>query len=136
MKIINGKELAHMPNGTVFSDINDKHFDPNGVNGDMLIRGINVMCGHDNTNCTIESGLFNGVLHMLNYVPCTGTYVDTYNDENGVDDFYWNTIKDTDSNDYDENDWVVVYEREEVKKIIENLQWALNGCKEENQRGD
>lgn len=34
MKIINGKELAHMPNGTVFSDIDDKNFDPNGSNGD------------------------------------------------------------------------------------------------------
>lgn len=68
---------------------------------------------------------------MLNYIPCSGTYVDTYNDENGVDDLYWNTITDTDSNDYDEDDWVVIYEKEEVEKMIENLQWALNGCKEE-----
>lgn len=81
MKIINGKELAHMPNGTVFSDIDDKNFDPNGSNGDMFIRGINIMCGHNDTNCTVESGQFNGVLHMLNYVPCFGTYVDTYNEK-------------------------------------------------------
>lgn len=131
MKIINGKELAHMPNGTVFSDIDDKNFDPNDVNGDMFVRGINIMCGHNDTNCTVESGRFNGVLHMINYIPCSGTYVDTYNDESGVDDLYWNTITDTDSNDYDEDDWVVVYEKEEVEKMIENLQWALNGCKEE-----
>lgn len=81
MKIINGKELGFMPDGTVFSDIIDKHFDPNGVNGDMNINGLNIMCGHDDTWCPVESGKFNGVLHMLGYVPCTGTYVDTYNDE-------------------------------------------------------
>ena len=34
-----------MPNGTVFSDITDKYFDPNGANGDMTINGINIMCG-------------------------------------------------------------------------------------------
>ena len=66
---------------------------------------------------------------MLNYIPCTGTYVDTYNKNGEVDEYYWDTITDTDSNDYTENDWVVVYEREEVEKIIENLQWALKGCK-------
>lgn len=130
MKIINGKELGFMPDGTVFSDIIDKHFDPNGVNGDMYINGLNIMCGHS-TWCPVESGRFNGVLHMLGYVPCTGTYVDTYNGEKGVDELYWDTITDTDSNDYTENDWVVVYEKEEIKKIISNLLWALNGCEDD-----
>ena len=128
MKIINGKELGYMPDGTVFSDIKDNHFDPNGANGDITINGVNIMCGHGKW-CPIESGRFNGILHMLDYVPCTGTHVDTFNDENGVDEYYWDIITDTDSNDYTENDWVVVYEKEEVEKIIENLQWALNGCK-------
>ena len=128
MKIINGKQLGYMPNGTVFSDIFDLHFDPNGVNGDMTINGLHIMCGHDCDWFPQNSGKFNGVLHMLNYVPCTGTYVNTFNDENGVDEMYWDTMTDTDSNDYTANDWVVVYEKEEVEKIIENLQWALNGC--------
>lgn len=65
---------------------------------------------------------------MLNYVPCVGTYVSLVNDENGVDELYWDTTTDTDSNDYTKDDWVVVYERAEVEKIIENLRWALNGC--------
>lgn len=82
MKIINGKQLGYMPNGTVFSDITDKYFDPNGANGDMTINGINIMCGHGSWAPT-ESGQFNGVLHMLNYVPCAGTYVSLVNDENG-----------------------------------------------------
>ena len=128
MKIINGKQLGYMPNGTVFSDIFDPHFDPNGVNGDMTINGLHIMCGHDCDWFPQSSGKFNGVLHMLNYVPCTGTYVNTFNDENGVDVDYWDTMTDTDHNDYTANDWVVVYERAEVEKIIENLQWALNGC--------
>lgn len=129
MKIINGKQLGFMPDGTVFSDIKDDGFDPNGINGDMSIHGLYIMCGHG-TYCPAESGKFNGVLHMLDYIPCTGTYVLTYNNKNGVDEFYWNTVDDTDSNDYTEEDWVVVYEKEEVEKIISNLLWALDGCKE------
>lgn len=125
MKIINGKQLGFMPDGTVFSDIVDRYFDPKGANGDMNINGLNIMCGHG-TWCPIESGRFNGVLHMLGYVPCYGTYVE-------YDDDDWNSITDTDSNDYDENDWVVVYEKKDVEKIIENLQWALNGCKDDGQ---
>ena len=123
MKIINGRQLGFMPNGTVFSDITDSHFDPNEANGDITINGLNIMCGHGKW-CPVESGRFNGVLHMLGYVSCYGTYVDEYDDDD------WNTITDIDSNDYDENDWVIVYERKDVENIIKNLQWALNGCPE------
>lgn len=122
MKIINGKQLGFMPNGTVFSNIIDSYFEPDGANGDMNINGLNIMCGHGNY-CPVESGRFNGVLHMLGYVPCYGTYVEYDEDD-------WDSITDTDSNDYDENDWVVVYEKKDIEKIIENLQWALNGCKD------
>ena len=125
MKIINGKELANMPNGTVYSDIIDDYFDPNGANGDMTINGLNIMDGHDDKYCPVGSGFFNGVLHMLNYVTCTKTCVNEYDRDFG------NTLTDTDQNDYTEDDWVVVYEREEIEKIIENLQWALRGCKDE-----
>ena len=125
MKIINGKELGFMPNGTVFSDITDECFLPDGANGDMIINGLHIMCGHDNKWCPVESGRFNGVLHMLNYVSCTGTEVVSWDED---DDGCFGSIVDTDSNDYTENDWVVVYEKEEIEKIIENLQWALKGC--------
>lgn len=125
MKIINGKELANMPNGTVFSDIIDDYFDPNGANGDMTINGLHIMDGHDEKYCPVGSGRFNGVLHMFNYVSCTKTCVDTYDED------FWNTLTDIDQNDYTEDDWVVVYEREEIEKIIKNLQWALRGCKDD-----
>ena len=122
MKIINGKELGFMPNGTVFSDIHDSYFDPNGPNGDIDINGLHIMCGHDDKYCPIESGRFNGVLHMLGYVSCKGTSVDNSLYKEGA------CITDTDSNDYTENDWVVVYDREDIEQIIENLWWALKGC--------
>lgn len=131
MKIINGIELANMPNGTVFSDIVDNNFEPNGVNGDMTINGLHIMDGHDEKYSPVGSGFFNGVLHMLNYIPCTGTYVDTNNENGNVDEEFWDTLTDTDQNDYTKDDWVVVYEKEEVEKIIENLQWALRGCRDE-----
>lgn len=121
MKIINGKQLGYMPNGTVFSDIYDENFDPNGNNGDIEINGLHIMAGHSKY-FPEESGRFNGVLHMINYISCTETEVD----EKDPDD--WTGLCDTDSNDYTENDWVVVYDRWEIEKIIENLQWALNGC--------
>lgn len=99
-----------------------------GANGDMTINGLHIMDGHDDKYCSLGSGRFNGVLHMLNYIPCTGTHVDLYNEEDEVDGDYWETVCDTDQNDYTENDWVVVYETKEIEKIIENLQWALRGC--------
>lgn len=121
MKIINGKQLGFMPNGTVFSEIVDKYFDPYSPNGDMDINGLNIMCGHSKW-CPIESGKFNGVLHMLGYVSCSGIDVDYYDRDD------WKSITDTDSNDYDERHWLVVYDKEDIKAIIENLQWALDGC--------
>ena len=125
MKIINGKELAHMPNGTVFSDIRDPYFDPNGSNGDMTINGLSIMCGHD-SYFTPESGMFNGCIHMLKYVSCHGTKVEDRDDYDKCNQF--TDIIDTDMNDYTEDDWVVVFDEHEIKKIIENLQWALKGC--------
>lgn len=122
MKIINGKELGYMPNGTVFSDIVDPHFDPNGPNGDMEINGLDIMCGHDDKRMPIESGKFNGVLHMLGDVSCCGTTVDVCEDD-------MDSLTDTDSNDYTEDDWVVIFDRSEIERIIKNLQWALDGCK-------
>ena len=121
MKIINGKELGFMPNGTVFSDIVDKSFAPSGLNYglDATINGLHILCGHD-SYFTQETGKFNGVLHMLDYVSCFNKDITEQPD--------WDTLTDTDSNDYTEDEYVVVYEKEEIEKIIENLQWALNGC--------
>lgn len=123
MRIINGKQLGYMPNGTVFSDIKDKDFNPDDYYGVAYINGLHIMCGHGNY-FPVESGEFNGVMHMLDYVPVIDHLIDIDN----LRDDEWNCITDTDSNDYTENDWVVVYDRKEVEMIIDNLQWALRGC--------
>lgn len=132
MKIINGKQLGYMPNGTVFSHIDSSLIEKYGWNGDMTLNGLHIMCGHDDSWFPVESGMFNGVLHMVDYVHCLdGRIVYSFEDPNGgTPEDYWDTITDTDFNDYDENDWVLVYDREDIEKLIENLQWALRGCKE------
>ena len=99
MRIINGKELANMPNGTVFSNITDSYFDPNGNNGDMTINGLHIMCGHDDKYCPVGSGRFNGVLPMLKYVTCYRTETEI---GGRYDEELWNTATDISNNDYDE----------------------------------
>lgn len=126
MKIVNLAELSIMPNGTVFSEINDPHF-YKGIIGDMNIDGLNVMCGHDDRWCPVESGKFNGVLHMLNYVSLC-------KDSNGnIDiegDYTFDEFAATDTTeyDYDKNAMFVVYDKTDVIEIINVLQWALTGC--------
>lgn len=134
MRIVNLEELSKMPNGTVFSKINDPSF-YKGVEGDMDIDGLNIMCGHDDKWCPIESGKFNGVLHMLNYVPL---YRDSHNKVKIESDFIFgdNTvadyaITDTAKHDYDKNDMFVIYDKTDVIEIINVLQWALTGCESE-----
>ena len=131
MRIINGKDLGYMPNGTVFSDINDKYFDPNGDNGDIVINGLSIICGHNESDdfWSTESGHFNGVLHMLDYVTCHETETETEHYDVKEE---WNSIMDTGSIDYDENDWLVVYNPDEVMCIIRNLIWTLSGCESMN----
>lgn len=123
MKIINGKELGFMPNGTIFSDIIDKDFVPSGAKYglDVTINGLHILCGHC-SGLPESSGKFNGVLHMLDSVSCFNKEITEQPD--------WYSITDTDYNDYTENDYVVVYEKEEIENIIKQLQWALNGCNE------
>lgn len=132
MKIINGKQLGYMPNGTVFSDMDASLFNKYYGNGSIPLQGLHIMCGHNDSWFPVESGMFNGVLHMVDYVHCLdGRIVYDFNDPNGGNpEDYWDTITDTDFNDYNENDLVLVYEKEDVEKLIENLQWALNECKE------
>lgn len=127
MKIINGRELGFMPNGTVFSDIAEPDYEPNTFKGDVTIHGLHILVGHDET-LTPESGAFNGVIPMLDFVSCKGTKV--------LDDLEWYTewgmVYDTTNGDYAENDWVVVYNKEEIKHIIINLQKAIGEYPVEN----
>lgn len=119
MKIIKGRDLKYEPNGTVYSDITDKYFDPNGVNGDMEINGLHILVGHDDKYNPIGEG-FNGVFHMLDYVTCRGTKVEKYHPfalSNGCTD--------TAMCDFEEDEYVVVYTKEEIWSLINTLTWSL-----------
>lgn len=129
MRIVNLEELGKMPNGTVFSEVNSTLFNK-GIVGDMEIDGLNIMCGHDDKWNPVESGRFNGVLHMLNYVSLNkdskgNTYIDS--------DYAFNeyAVTDTTGIDYDEDSMFVVYDKTDVIEIINVLQWALTGCESE-----
>ena len=128
MKIISQKELGHMPNGTVFSRITDPLF-YKGTNGDMEINGLNIICGHDEDDIysSSESGHFHACVHMLEFV----THHNKVCDNEDYDEDYWFTTIDTCEYDYEKDEYFVIYSQDEVKAIIRNLEWALNGCEGE-----
>lgn len=126
MKIVDLKELSRMPNGTVFSQINSKYCKKYRA-GDFDIDGLNIMCGHDDKYCPVESGRFNGVLHMLNYVPVRKGLDDKWYLESDYS-FADYGATDTVDYDYDKDDMFVVYDKTDVVEIINVLQWALTGC--------
>lgn len=129
MKIVNLEELSRMPNGTVYSEI-DPRCHRRGGAGDFDLCGLEIMCGHDNKYSTKESGFFNGVLPMLNYVSVR-------RDLNGKlyldSDYNFNeySVTDTAKCDYDKDAMFVVYDKTDVIEIINVLQWALTGCESE-----
>lgn len=129
MKIVNLEELSRMPNGTVYSEI-DPRCHRRGGEGDFDLCGLEIMCGHNSRYSTEESGFFNGVLHMLNYVSVRRDsngklYLDSdYNFQEYI-------ITDTAKCDYDTDSMFVVYDKTDVIEIINALQWALTDCKSE-----
>lgn len=130
MKIVNIKELAHMPNGTVFSQIVDDNFGK--CNGDMDISGLNILTGHDNSDKYLseEAGHFCSTLDMLDCVSCFGNRDDGfYVDETEISWTIGLDTVDTADHDFDDDDYFIVYDKDEVFQIIKNLEWALSGCK-------
>lgn len=128
MKIISQKELGYMPNGTVFSKIVDPNF-YRGVNGDMDINGLSIICGHDENDdySSSESGHFHACVHMLEYVSQQNKVCknEDYNED------YWFDSIDTCEYDYDKDRYFVIYSQDDIKAIIRNLEWALRGCEGE-----
>ena len=121
MKIVNGKELAFMPNGTVFSEITDVELAPTAKFGiDARINGLHVLCRHGDY-FPPSSSKFNGVVHILDCVRFfnteTSTTIVDYTDLCGI-------------NFNDEKNHFAVYDKEDIEGIIKNLQWVLNGCED------
>lgn len=118
MKIIKARDLKDEPNGVIYSKITDEHFDPNGNNGDIEINGLNILVGHDDAYNPVGKG-FNGVIHMLNYVTCYKTAVLE------TDPFEFMECTDTAMHDYEEDEYVVVYTKDEIRSLINTLAWSL-----------
>ena len=115
MRIIKARDLKDELNGTVYSDITDKHFLE--YDGDVKINGLNILYGHDQY-CPVGKS-FNGVLHMLNYVTCEDQQPIYTSDKD------WLSITDTAMCDYEKDEYVVIYDKHEVCLIIKNLLRAL-----------
>lgn len=105
MRIVNKKELATMPNGTVFM-----LYRP-----DMVYDEIHIITGHYDDN----SG-WNGELTLDPFIE---------KDKDDRDYFYtqWCTV-DTATCDYNDNQLFAVFSKTEVVQMINCLQWALTGC--------
>ena len=119
MKVVNGKDIGKYPNGTVFAVINDPHYPD--YSGDMDINGLNIICGSDG------NGHFNGVCHLLNDVSIGGTVIDEYTTEQ-----FWYNPTDTTEYDYDENDWLVVFDKKDILRIASMLMWAYDEAKDDD----
>ena len=120
MKIIKQSELGFLPNGTVYSEFLESGKPSEGYN---MFIGLNIVCGHHEQGYfSKEEGHFNGVLHMLEGVDVNdGVLYDEENDE-------WNVLTDTCEYDYDEDEYFLVYDKNDIEKIIKALQWALTEC--------
>ena len=121
MKIINGKDIGKYPNGTIFLHIIDPSFRKYG--GDMQLGGgVNIICG----KLKDGSPRFNGVMHLLKWCPCS---IDGTSDVDINEDF--DICYDTTEADYGEQDWLVILSNEEIRKLIRDLKWAIDGCKDD-----
>ena len=124
MKVVNGKDIGKYPNGTVFAVINDPYYPE--YSGDMNINGLNIICGSDG------NGHFNGVCHLLNNVDVCDTYIDEDNTNQ-----FWYIPTDTTEYDYYADDWLVVFEKKDIEKIITSLIWAYRGTEDDlDERGE
>ena len=125
MRIVNLEELSRLPNGTVFSEVVSPYFYKGG-GGDMTIDGLNIMCGQSDHS---SDGLFNGVLHFLNYV--TINRKKPNNEACLEDDHPSYGVCDTAKCDYETETIFVVYDETDIIEMINVLQWALTGCRSE-----
>ena len=66
---------------------------------------------------------------MLEYVTHQGT-------ECIIDEDEWHVATDTTEFEYDKDDYFVVYSPDDIKAIIDNLQWALGFAQEGGKLND
>ena len=119
MKLIKAKYLGYEPIGTVFSEVHN--FSAKRVNelkdgccDDIELDGFAVIWDGD------EKGFFNGCLHLPSYVSLDKGIPVLLTDKD------WLESCDTSTADFDENDLVVVWDKNEIRHMIDIFQLALN----------
>lgn len=119
MRLIRAKDLGYEPAGTIFSNVDDLsaeriHKLKDKCCDDIEISGFNLMCGGD------ERGFFNACIHMPSYVSLNNGVPIRLSDEDWLDSC------DTSTADFEEKDLVVVWDKDEIRHMIDIFQLALD----------
>ena len=107
MRVLTKEELKNEPNGTVYIP-----FEPRTFTGDIYI-----ITGKDDRY--FDNGEWNGELPLLPHVIEDDT--NTYMTQWCITDNTWWELYD--------NTKYAVFSQNEIRKMIDCLQWALTGCK-------
>lgn len=106
MKVLTKEELKNEPNGTLYAP-----FTPRVFTGDLYI-----ITGKDDKY--YENGEWNGELPLLPFLK--EEYENRYLTQWAtVDNTWW---------ELDDNTKYAVFSKNEIRKMIDCLQWALTGC--------
>lgn len=119
MRILNLEQFCKEPNGTVYSNFNGGF-----AEGEIYVK----------TGCYEYEGkpTFNGVVCLVPSIE-TQEYGDYYNGKPSETTKYYTECfsNDTSECDYNKNDLFAVYSKDEVRRMIDVLTWALcdGNCK-------
>lgn len=114
MKIVDYETFIRMPSGTIFAP-----YTPCALIGRLSIK---IDEGHFNNNVHT----FNGVMELTPWLGDNCTLF-KIGDEMGASF----EIYDGDNNDYSDYEMFVVFDWNDVDKLIQVLEWAKGGCKKD-----
>ena len=119
MKLVDYKTFIRMPAGTIFAP-----YKPCVLEEELSIK---VDAGRE----IDDEHWFNGVMHLSPWIDdYTGLW------EVGDEEEAEFEVYDGDNNDYRDYKMFLIFDEKDVDKLIEVLQWAKNGCKEEGENGE
>lgn len=108
MLIVNYKDFVKMPAGTVYATYSPC------ILGELHIKT-------DEGHARADGWYFNGAMPLLPYVEAFQTGEPH---ENNI------AIYDTDSTDYDETDFFAIFQPRDIERMIAQLRWALDDCRD------
>lgn len=119
MKIVNYEEFIRMPAGTIFAP-----YEPCIFKEELAIK-TDTGEEHD-IPFYGKRWCFNGVMPLRPWLGDCCTLYSAGDQEDASFEIY-----DGDHNDYDNDGLFAILEEQDVKKLIDILQWALKGCEDE-----